>query len=152
MMSGNKWWVSVRSKRIDEFMRETGWCFCFEGFSIKARQIILMRSVNFLFELTNDILVELITKNKALYQKKRYYMHLHKNRKTIGQRLSNCNLVLCSSKISFILNLIIQELSLSAFFSVQLKFTCRFLLKPPNTHISSFNDAAQDPSTSVLSS
>ena len=40
-------------------------------------------SVNFLFELTNDILVELLLKNKAWFQKETYCIHLYNNRKAI---------------------------------------------------------------------
>ena len=96
-MSGNKWWVPVRSKRRDVCMRKFGWCFCFEGFTIKTRKIILMRSVNFLFELTNDNFGQPWGKNNAWFQRKRYYIHLDQNRKTIRQHLSICNLELCSS-------------------------------------------------------
>ena len=39
---------------------------------------------------------------------------------------------------------------MSALLSGYLKFTCRFIELPPNTHISSFNDAAQEYFTSVL--
>ena len=57
IMTGNKWWVPVRSKCQHIVMWEFGWRFCFEGFSIKTKKIFSMMSVNFLFELTNDILV-----------------------------------------------------------------------------------------------
>ena len=37
-LTGNKWWVLVRSKRKDISMGEFRWWFCFEGFSIKTKK------------------------------------------------------------------------------------------------------------------
>jgi len=37
-LTGYKWWVLVRSKRIDIFMGEFWWWFCFEGFSIETKK------------------------------------------------------------------------------------------------------------------
>ena len=40
IVTDNKWRVSVRSKCQDVIMWELGWCFRFEGFSIKSKKII----------------------------------------------------------------------------------------------------------------
>jgi len=60
--------------------------------------------------------------------------------------------ILNFAHLKYILFLIIHLLSMSELLSGHSKFTCLFLELPPNTHISSFNDAAQEESTSVLAS
>ena len=47
LLTRNKWWVLVRSKRKDIGMGELWWWFFFEGFSIKTEKIISMMSVKF---------------------------------------------------------------------------------------------------------
>ena len=45
ILTGNKWWVPVRSERPDVKMFILGWRFCFERFSIKSRNVILFSSL-----------------------------------------------------------------------------------------------------------
>ena len=103
-------------------------------------------SVNFLFELTNDILSERMLKNKAGFQKKTYCIHPGNNRKAIHPQLLICNLEPCSSKRNLEIpnRNVVDKLFLSTLLAGNLWFTCRYLYKPPSTHISSFNDAAQE--------
>ena len=45
ILTGNKWWVPVRSERPDAKMFIIGWRFCFERFSIKSRNVISFSSL-----------------------------------------------------------------------------------------------------------
>ena len=79
------------------------WGNCVDGSILKVsplklEKMISMRSLHFSFELTNDILVQHILKNKAWFQTKKYCIHQHNNRKAIGRHFSIHNFEPCSSK------------------------------------------------------